>query len=171
MARFQGLKTLAVNGRGLVYLADFHPSGNTAFRQITAGGDTTSKCCYGAGFDGIAIDDSDVIYVDNASSHKVWTMANPWPSISLSPVAGSERGFADGDGCHAKFDSPQGMAAHDGVIYVADQHNHRIRTISRVSPTDAGVPAMPRRRTSRRPMMGRPRIRTVRADYLGVYSP
>ena len=51
-------------------------------------------------------------------------------------VAGGTRGFADGDGRAAQFDSLSGLAIdRDGVLYVADTGNHAIR---RVAP-DGGV--------------------------------
>ena len=51
-------------------------------------------------------------------------------------IAGGSRGFADGAGTAARFDSPSAIAIDaDGAIYVADTGNHAIR---RVSP-DGGV--------------------------------
>lgn len=46
-------------------------------------------------------------------------------------MAGASAGFADGTGSAAKFDSPNGIAVdRNGVIYVADAANHRVRRIS-----------------------------------------
>mmetsp|Transcript_1786 Transcript_1786/g.3601 ORF Transcript_1786/g.3601 Transcript_1786/m.3601 type:complete len:354 (-) Transcript_1786:266-1327(-) len=42
-----------------------------------------------------------------------------------------QRGFQDGEGTHAQFDEPHGIAQDsDGNIFVADTSNHRIRKIT-----------------------------------------
>jgi len=46
-----------------------------------------------------------------------------------SGFAGSERGFADGVGVDARFDTPTGIAAWGDKLLVADTGNHRIRVI------------------------------------------
>ncbi|MEP7372720.1 MAG: NHL repeat-containing protein [Chitinophagaceae bacterium] len=49
----------------------------------------------------------------------------------VSTIAGSEEGFADGDGAVAKFNIVQGLAIDkQGNIYVADANNNRIRKLS-----------------------------------------
>jgi sugar lactone lactonase YvrE len=46
-------------------------------------------------------------------------------------VAGGARGFADGDGAGARFDTPSAIAiGADGALYVADTGNHAIRRVS-----------------------------------------
>jgi sugar lactone lactonase YvrE len=53
------------------------------------------------------------------------------PDGDVLVVAGSTRGFTDGDGRAAQFDSPSGLAIdRDGVLYVADTGNHAIRRVS-----------------------------------------
>jgi hypothetical protein len=50
---------------------------------------------------------------------------------SVSVVAGSSPGSADGPAAQARFRGPRGVAVgSDGTIYVADSGNHRIRVIS-----------------------------------------
>jgi sugar lactone lactonase YvrE len=50
-------------------------------------------------------------------------------------LAGGPRGYADGDGTAARFDTPSGLAvAADGSVYIADTGNNAIRRV-----TPAGV--------------------------------
>lgn len=49
----------------------------------------------------------------------------------VSTIAGSNEGFAYGNGSAAKFNKPFGVAiGKDGSYYIADSGNHRIRKIS-----------------------------------------
>jgi sugar lactone lactonase YvrE len=49
---------------------------------------------------------------------------------TLTALAGGSSGFADGAGTAARFNRPTGIAvASDGVIYVADAENHRLRKL------------------------------------------
>ncbi len=53
------------------------------------------------------------------------------PQGIVSTIAGSDAGFADGDGASAKFNIVQGLGIDkQDNIYVADVNNHRIRKIS-----------------------------------------
>jgi sugar lactone lactonase YvrE/murein DD-endopeptidase MepM/ murein hydrolase activator NlpD len=50
---------------------------------------------------------------------------------AMRTLAGGTRGFADGEGAGARFDSPSGLAIdRDGVLYVADTGNHAIRRVA-----------------------------------------
>jgi hypothetical protein len=44
-------------------------------------------------------------------------------------AGGQPAGFADGDGCTARFDGPTMLAAWQGQLYVADLGNRRVRLI------------------------------------------
>ena len=50
----------------------------------------------------------------------------------VTTLAGSESGaFADGTGALASFNCPRGVAVDtNGLVYVADRYNNRIRKIS-----------------------------------------
>jgi len=55
-------------------------------------------------------------------------------SATVSLIAGSEQGNADGSGASARFNSPAGLAINaQGTLYVADQGNHSIRKITRIT--------------------------------------
>ena len=47
----------------------------------------------------------------------------------VSVYGNGEPGMRDGEGRDAQFNSPQGLAWHDGVLYVADTENHAIRKV------------------------------------------
>lgn len=77
---------------------------------------------------GIAVDGSGNIYVgdeNNALIRKITATG------SVSTIAGSSAGFADGVGSAAKFFGPDGVTVDgSGNIYVADAINNRIRKIT-----------------------------------------
>jgi serine/threonine-protein kinase len=53
------------------------------------------------------------------------------PQGEVSTIAGSVAGYNDGEGSFAKFNGPTGLGIDkQGNIYVADDHNNRIRKIS-----------------------------------------
>jgi sugar lactone lactonase YvrE len=90
---------------------------------------------------GVAVDSGGNIYVTDARNHRVRKIA---PDGTVSTLAGcgspdrttpSEADFRDGAGQKACFSAPTGIAVGpDGMIYVSDAHNNRIRKI-----TPAGV--------------------------------
>src|SRR5579859_4981949 len=56
---------------------------------------------------------------------------NPNDNILVTTFAGSTLGYADGNGTNAQFYYPSGISiGPDGVIYVADTWNNRIRKIT-----------------------------------------
>ena len=78
---------------------------------------------------GIASTPDGTIYVaDGVGAHRIYRIS---PERIVSVLAGSHRGFADGSGSFARFNTPSGLAvdAH-GTIYVADTGNDAIRRIS-----------------------------------------
>lgn len=76
---------------------------------------------------GIALDRSGMLYVCDTGNHRIRKVASDG---TVSTLAGSEMGFADGPVAAARFNAPCGICtAPDGAIYVADTGNGRIRRI------------------------------------------
>jgi sugar lactone lactonase YvrE len=78
---------------------------------------------------GIALAADGTVYIaDGVDAHRIRRLT---PDGLVSTVAGGSRGFADGSGATARFDTPSGMAiAPDGSLYVADTGNNRIRRVT-----------------------------------------
>ena len=78
---------------------------------------------------GVAVAPDGTIYVtDGVGSHRVRRIA---PDGRVTTLAGGARGFDDGIGLAARFDTPSGVAiAPDGAVYVADTGNNAIRRVA-----------------------------------------
>ena len=44
-------------------------------------------------------------------------------------IGGKEKGFQDGNLQDARFNSPQGVASHGKILFVADTENHALRQV------------------------------------------
>jgi sugar lactone lactonase YvrE len=77
--------------------------------------------------EGLAIHADGSIYIGDFGNHAVRKISKDG---IVSTVAGGTKGFADGLGRDAKFDTPSGIAIDvHGNIYVADTSNSRIRKL------------------------------------------
>jgi sugar lactone lactonase YvrE len=77
---------------------------------------------------GIAVAPDGVIYVTDGGSHRVRRIT---ADGRVETLAGGVRGFLDGVGTAARFDTPSGIAVDAaGVLYVADTGNHAVRRIA-----------------------------------------
>jgi streptogramin lyase len=78
---------------------------------------------------GVAIGPDGTIYVaDAGDAQRIRRLA---PDGSVTTLAGGVRGFADGPGDAARFDTPSGLAIDaGGALYLADTGNNAIRRIS-----------------------------------------
>lgn len=77
---------------------------------------------------GVAVGRDRTVYVTDAGeAQRVRAIS---PAGLVRTVAGSSRGFADGVGSTARFDTPSGIAVDaQGTLYVADTANNAIRRI------------------------------------------
>jgi len=131
---------VAVDTTGNVYVAD---TNNHRIRKISPSGLVTTLAGSGAaGFAdgtgtaaqfnspfGVAVDASGNVYVGDSDNNRIRKIS---PSGVVTTVAGSGAdGYIDGTGTAAQFSWPAGVAVDaSGNLYVVDNSNHRIRTIS-----------------------------------------
>lgn len=138
-ARFLSPRGVVLDASGNLYIAD---GINNRIRKITPTGTVTTLAGSGtrgstdgngvsAQFDfpkGIAIDASGNLYVADDLNARIRKVT---PTGTVSTLAGSTLGFADGVGTAAQFNRPTGVAVDAaGNVYVADSKNHRIRKIT-----------------------------------------
>ncbi|MDW7692310.1 Ig-like domain-containing protein [Flammeovirgaceae bacterium SG7u.111] len=137
-ANFNSPSGVAVDELGNIYVAD---TGNNRIRKILPNGIVTTIAGGEAGFAdgvgssamfsapfGIAIDDSENIYVSDVLNNRIRKIL---PDGMVRTLAGNgNEGFADGNGSSAMFKYPYGVAVDlHGQVYVADTYNNRIRKI------------------------------------------
>jgi sugar lactone lactonase YvrE len=78
---------------------------------------------------GIALGPDGSIYVSEGGDAP--EIRRVTPDGDVQPLAGGRRGFADGRGSSAAFDTPSHLAlGHDGALYVADTGNHAVRRVT-----------------------------------------
>lgn len=141
-ARFLNPTSIAVDGAGIVYVAD---GGDHTVRKVTAAGVVTTLAgrsgqggsADGTGTDarfvypfGITVDGSGNVYVTDIGNQNIRKIT---PQGVVTTLAGSAgiAGSVDGTGTAALFNLPQGIAVDGaGVVYVSDTFNSTIRRIS-----------------------------------------
>jgi len=138
-ASFRSATGLAIDAQGNLYVAD---PGNSSIRKVTQAGVVTTYC--GGGPNGAGIADGDIsvarflsprnlfidaesnMYISDVGSHRIRKITGS----TVTTIAGTSQGFADGDGASAQFNYPNGITVDAlGNIYVADGSNYRIRKI------------------------------------------
>ncbi len=76
---------------------------------------------------GVAVNASGTLYVTDGGKHQIATIG---PNGTVAVFAGGQKGYADGVGAAAAFDTPMGITVDDGgTVFVSDYGNHRIRRI------------------------------------------
>lgn len=137
-AQFNTPRRVEVDAQGTVYVAD---ESNSRIRKITPEGvvstlaGSTQGLAEGTGTNaqfslprGVTVNAQGTIYVADASNHRIRKIT---PEGVVSTLAGSTEGFGDGTGADAQFSVPLGVAVSaQGIIYVTDALNHRIRKIT-----------------------------------------
>lgn len=137
MAKFDYPTGIDLDSQGNVFVADYY---NNKIRKITPEGIVCTVAGSSFGYaDGsaleaqfayptsVVVDAFGNLFVTDNRNHKIRKIST---DDLVSTVAGSDEGFADGNGTAAKFDSPADIAVDvEGNLYVTDTHNHRIRKI------------------------------------------
>jgi len=149
-AAFNSPTGVAVDGAGNIYVAD---QNNNRIRKITPAGEVSTFAGTGeAGFSegpgatakfnapsAIAVDAAGNVYVADAGNQRIRKIT---PDGLVRTLAGNGNpGYGEGPPSFAQFNNPVGIALDaDGMIYVADANNYRIRKItpSGVTSTLAG---------------------------------
>ncbi|HYU26444.1 MAG TPA: SMP-30/gluconolactonase/LRE family protein, partial [Thermoanaerobaculia bacterium] len=114
--------------RKIVYVAD---TSNNAIRAVTYDGRVSTLVGAQAGLKkplGLAVDSAGTIYVADSGNDSIKAVT---PAGAVTTFAGGMlNGFADGAAAQALFKNPGGVAvSSDGVLFVADSDNNRIRKI------------------------------------------
>jgi sugar lactone lactonase YvrE len=128
VALFSSCYGITVDPQGILYVADF---GNLRVRKITPAGLVSSILSAGDFSDGpigVCSDSQGNIFVNtNLQIYEI-----PSSGLSKKLIAGTKRGYADGNGNVASFNGLQGIALDAlGDIFVTDYLNDRVRKISK----------------------------------------
>lgn len=140
-ASFYWPQGLCVDGQGNLYVADIN---NELVRKVAPDG-TVSTLAGRAGVRGkvdgmgkgaafnspyaVAVDPAGNIYVADSDNHVVRKITSKGQVATLAGTG--QEGFADGPGASASFKHPIDLAVGPGgILYVADEYNEAIRTIT-----------------------------------------
>ena len=146
-AQFNTPYSVAVDANGNIYVAD---TGNNTIRKITpaavvttlagtagvrgsSDGDVSNGNPSAASFwapEGVAVDSSGNVYVADTGNNTI-RMITPVGRVTTLAGSAGVTGSQDGTGAAASFNFPRGVAVNsNGVVYVADYSNNKIREIS-----------------------------------------
>jgi len=136
-AQFQAPAGIVVTQDNILYVAD---QKNNRIRKIMPNGVVSTFSGSSQGYqDGtretaryywpisLTIDSQNNLYVSDTFNNKIRKISS---NGTVSTIAGSSAGFANGTGSVAKFNLPLGIAVDsNNTLYVADYNNHKIRGI------------------------------------------
>ena len=136
-------QALAIASNGTLYIAD---TGNNVIRAIDTIGNITTVAGTGkpgyAGDNGpataaqldapnaIAVDSTGDLLISDSANHRIRRVDT---TGTITTVAGTGiQGFSgdSGPATSAQLDTPSGLTAANGTLYIADTHNHRIRMVN-----------------------------------------
>lgn len=138
-ARFRGPLGVCADKKGNLFVAD---TGNNCIRMINPQGmvgllaghrdagdaDGKGSSARFSSPSAVAIDDNGLLFVADTGNHKIKMLSVTTGVVTT--LAGSVKGFKDGRGTEARFDSPRGIAVDtDGKLVVADFGNHSLRVV------------------------------------------
>jgi hypothetical protein len=135
-AEFLNPSGIAMDNQGNLFVGD-----QTCIRKITPEG-TVSTFCGSSSAPGYKDGEADVALFSSINDLVIDNQGNIYasdadrirkitPAGVTSTFAGSVAGYNDGDATSARFNGPVGLAIDkQGSIYVADDHNNRVRKIS-----------------------------------------
>jgi hypothetical protein len=104
-------------GRGLFHFGDLDAIGDSVRLQHPQGIAATRE------------NDQPVLYLADTFNNKIKRI-DPIRRAAATVAGTGEQGFSDGDALDAEFREPSGLAFLDGVLYIADAHNHAIRAFA-----------------------------------------
>ncbi len=136
-AMFAAPSFITSDASGNLYVTDL---GNQKIRKITPAGVVTTLAGSTVGFAngvglnaqfsfpaGVAIDANGNLYISDKNNNQIRKISQ---TGLVTTIAGGTAGFADGIGTNARFQNPNGICIdNDGILYVTDQLNFRIRKI------------------------------------------
>jgi sugar lactone lactonase YvrE len=135
VAEFFNPNGLAIDKQGNLYVGDWNrirkisPTGEVstfAGKDSTGFRDGPAAQALFTNVEDIVVDDQGNLFVSDENRIRKIT-----PQGEVMTIAGSTGGYVDGNGSVAKFLGPVGLGIDkQGNIYVADDHNNRIRKIT-----------------------------------------
>ncbi|WP_167855331.1 SMP-30/gluconolactonase/LRE family protein [Hymenobacter wooponensis] len=165
-AQFQAPEAVAVDAGGTVYVAE---GGGMAVRKIAPDGEVSTlyggqerpsapaRSVYLHHPTGVAVAPSGIVYVSEAGSNVIYQIS-PQGSISLlAGRPGSDGDAVDGKAAEARFSHPSHLAVGPGgTLYVLDEYNALVRTISPQGQVSTLVGKLPTYMGPRDPLLGTP---------------
>lgn len=107
------------------------------------------------------------LFIADSNNHRI-VVADLTTYEVLYTIGSGQRGYREGDFATAAFNKPQGMALHNGRLYVADTNNHAVRVVdltARTVDTLAGTGEIGTGMIAAQSMVREPRAFTLRSPW------